>query len=223
MSTEKPLTISASSLSLYQDCQRCFWLQLKQKKRRPAGPFPSLPGGIDRVMKSYFDRFRITGLPPELKGKFEGRLFSDQEKLNNWRMWQRGLAYYDKQKHAQFVSALDDLLIDQDGKHVPLDFKTKGGQVKEGAEEYNRLQLSSYALLLEENHLTTAGYGLLMFVWPREVQDGLVIPFDVELRKVKTEPQDAKKLFYEAVDFLNGPTPPHVESCAFCQWNLYNN
>lgn len=220
MPTDKPLTISASSLSLYNDCKRCFWLQVKAKRRRPSGPFPSLPGGIDRVMKDYFDRYRATGLPPELKGKFNGRLYPDQDKLKNWRMWQRGLTYYDKEKHAQFVSALDDLLVDQNGRHVPLDFKTKGAEVKEGAEEYNRLQLDSYALLLEENHMSTAGYGLLMFLWPSEVRDGLVIPFNLEFRRLETDPSAAKKLFYEAVDFLNGPQPPHVESCAFCQWNL---
>lgn len=220
MPTEKPLTISASSLTLYNECKRCFWLQVKGKKRRPSGPFPSLPGGIDRVMKDYFDHYRTAGLPPELQGKFEGRLYPDQDQLKNWRAWQRGLAYYDRDKHAQFVSALDDLLVDQSGQHVPLDFKTKGAEVKEGAEEFNRLQLASYALLLEENHMPTAGYGLLMFVWPQQVRDGLVIPFSWELRRVETDPQVAKKLFYEAVDFLNGPTPPHVESCAFCQWNL---
>ncbi|MFY9484735.1 MAG: PD-(D/E)XK nuclease family protein [Patescibacteria group bacterium] len=220
MPTDKPLTISASSLSLYNECKRCFWLQLKQKRRRPSGPFPQITNGIDRVMKAYFDRYRGKGLPPELSGTFEGQLFPDQEKLDNWRAWQRGLAYYDKEKHAQFVSALDDLLLDNEGRHVPFDFKTKGAQVKEGAEEYNRLQLSCYALLLEENHLPSAGYGILMFVWPREVQDKLIIPFDQEMRRVETDPVAAKKLFYEAVDFLNGPAPAHVESCAFCAWNL---
>lgn len=215
----KPLTISATSLGLFLECKRCFWVQLKNGNRRPSGPFPALPGGIDRIMKTYFDKFRGKSLPPELNGKVEASLFPDQEKLDNWRMWQRGLAYYDKDKNAQFVSALDDLLVDTDGRYIPFDFKTKGAQVKEGAEKYNQLQINVYALLLEENRMETAGYGILMYLWPKEVQENLMIPFDMELRKVKTDSVSAKKLFYEAIDFLSGPTPAHIDDCKFCQWN----
>lgn len=207
-------------MKLFLECKRCFWLQVKQGLRRPSGPFPALPGGIDRVMKEYFDKYRSQGLPPELEGKIDARLFGDQEKLNNWRMWQRGLAYFDKDKNAQFVSALDDLLVDPKGRYIPFDFKTKGAQVKEGAEQYNQLQLNAYALLLEENQMETAGFGVLMYLWPKEVNNDLVIPFAMELRRVNTDPQAVKKLFYEAVRFLNGPSPSHVEDCKFCQWNL---
>lgn len=215
----KPVTISATSLSLYLECKRCFWMQIKNGRRRPSGPFPALPGGIDRVMKEYFDSFRGKGLPPELIGKIDAELFSDQEKLNNWRMWQRGLAYFDKTKNAQLVSALDDLLVDGNGKYIPFDFKTKGAQVKEGAEKYNQLQIDTYALLLDENRMEIAGFGILMYLWPKGVNDNLIIPFAMELRRVNTDPAFAKKLFYEAIEFLNGPTPPHVEDCKFCQWN----
>lgn len=218
--TEKPITISATTLALFNDCKRCFWLQVRQKIRRPSGPFPALPGGIDRVLKKYFDDYRVQGLPPELEGKVDAKLFPDQVKINNWRMWQRGLAYYDKNLNAQFVSALDDLLVDVDGKYVPFDFKTKGAQVKDGAEIYNQLQMSAYSFLLQANRMETSGYGILMYLWPKEVLKNWVIPFEIELRRVQTYPDEIKKQFKQAVSFLHGPPPSHVEDCAFCQWNL---
>ena len=40
---------------------------------RPRGIFPSLPSGMDRVIKTYFDHYRGS-LPPELVGEVEGKL-----------------------------------------------------------------------------------------------------------------------------------------------------
>ena len=52
-----PYKLSPSSLSLLSDCPRCFWLQLNKGVKRPEGIFPSLPSGIDRILKDHFDRY----------------------------------------------------------------------------------------------------------------------------------------------------------------------
>lgn len=49
--------LSPSSLNLMLECPRCFWLQLVKKEKRPDTPFPSLPSGMDKVLKEHFDRF----------------------------------------------------------------------------------------------------------------------------------------------------------------------
>ena len=60
--------LSPSSLCLMEDCPRCFWLQFNKNIRRPNGIFPSLPSGMDRVLKAHFDSFRDKNeLPSELK------------------------------------------------------------------------------------------------------------------------------------------------------------
>jgi hypothetical protein len=51
---------SSSTLKLLHECPRCFWLHFHGKKR-PATIFPSLPGGMDAVLKDHFDRFRKEG------------------------------------------------------------------------------------------------------------------------------------------------------------------
>ena len=64
-----PYKLSPSSLSVLKECPRCFWLQVNKKIRRPIGAFPSLPGGMDRILKTHFDSFRSREeLPPDEKG-----------------------------------------------------------------------------------------------------------------------------------------------------------
>ena len=64
--------LSPSALGLFKNCPRCFWLEKVKNIKRPRGIFPSLPGGMDAVIKTYFDTFRAKKeLPPELDGKIE--------------------------------------------------------------------------------------------------------------------------------------------------------
>ena len=49
------------------DCPRCFWLAQHNIWKRPPGIFPSLPSGMDKILKEHFDKFMEKGeLPPEL-------------------------------------------------------------------------------------------------------------------------------------------------------------
>ena len=79
-----PYKFSPSSLSLLKDCSRCFWLNFNKEIKRPDSIFPSLPSGMDRVLKAHFDSFRDRKLlPPELK-EFNGdiKLFDNVELLD---------------------------------------------------------------------------------------------------------------------------------------------
>jgi len=59
--------LSPSALNLMKECPRCFWLAQHKVWKRPAGIFPSLPSGMDKILKIHFDKFRDKGqLPPEL-------------------------------------------------------------------------------------------------------------------------------------------------------------
>ena len=86
----KPLSLSPSSISLFLDCPRCFWLHHNKKKRRPGGPFPSLPSGMDKILKIHFDKHREKGTKPQEADKFDGKLFEDTEKF---KVWQNNLKF----------------------------------------------------------------------------------------------------------------------------------
>jgi hypothetical protein len=84
-----PYTLSNSSLSLMEDCNRCFYLDKHKLWKRPNGIFPSLPSGMDMILKRHFDSYINKGrLPPELGKELDPRhykLYKDKAKLNEWR------------------------------------------------------------------------------------------------------------------------------------------
>jgi hypothetical protein len=86
------VSLSPSSLKLFKECPRCFWIQFNKGIKRPNGAFPTLPSGMDRILKNHFDSFRDKGLlPPELQ-KLEGvKLFDDVKLLEVWRNNLKGI------------------------------------------------------------------------------------------------------------------------------------
>jgi len=106
--------ISPSSMNLVEECPRCFWLQLVKREKRPETPFPSLPSGMDKMLKEHFDRFmEKNALPPELiyHGKHDYQLFDDKELLKKWRNNLKGIEYYDENADILLHGAIDNILV----------------------------------------------------------------------------------------------------------------
>ncbi|MBI3956717.1 MAG: PD-(D/E)XK nuclease family protein [Candidatus Kerfeldbacteria bacterium] len=215
-----PIRLSPSTgLNLYSECPRCFYLHHAKRVQRPRGIFPSLPGGMDLVIKDYFDHYRGS-LPPELDGKVPGALLDDAQLLARWRNWRTGPEYHDAQRNATLFGALDDCLV-VGGAYVPLDYKTKGSAPHDGdGERYYQLQLDSYSLLLQESGYPVADFSYLVYYFPKQVNAGGMVTFTVQPMRVATDPKRARKTFERAVDLLRGKdVPTHHVSCAFCSWN----
>ncbi|MBI2675198.1 MAG: PD-(D/E)XK nuclease family protein [Candidatus Aenigmarchaeota archaeon] len=212
------ITLSPSSLSLMEECRRCFWLQVNKGIRRPEGPFPSLPSGMDRVLKNYFDGYRKNGmLPPELAGKAEGVLFPDFDKLNEWRSNRNGLRYKTN-NGAVLMGVLDDLLLENSGKYAPIDFKTRGHPLKENTHTYYQLQMDIYSFLLERNGMQQAGHAFLIFYHPKAAEENGKVSFNVETVKMGTEPARGEAVFLDGISALSKELPEANSSCGFCRW-----
>lgn len=212
------LRLSASTLGLFRECPRCFWLLIRGDLRRPSGPFPSLPGGIDQHLKDYFDKYR-GGLPPELSGKVSGVLMRDLDNLKNWRNWQTGLSYREESLGVEITGAFDDCL-EHDGAYVPVDFKTRGWAPKEGTTAYYEDQLDVYTLLLDRNSYTTKNQAVLVYYYPKNVREGGSVLFEVEPETVPTHPEHAWQLVGRAVALVRGLIPNPAAECEFCAWQL---
>src|SRR3989338_9347162 len=121
-----PYSFSPSTLNLLKDCHRCFWLHFNKGIKRPEGIFPSLPSGMDRILKIHFDSFMEKGqLPPELCDNSECKglkLFDDKEKLEEWRNNKKGIKWADENGNL-FKGAIDNLLK-KGNKLIVLDYKT---------------------------------------------------------------------------------------------------
>lgn len=211
------IRFSPSALNLFLDCQRCFWLEKNKGIKRPRGIFPSLPGGMDLVIKKYFDGYRINNdLPPEIKGKVTGRLFPDLNILEKWRNWRNSdLRYEDKESNAILVGALDDCLV-ADNRYIPLDYKTRGSELSEDPRKYYQNQLDCYCLMLESKGFKTAGLAYLVYYWPEEVQGNGMVRFHVEPIKIETNIESAKKTIRAAANLLSISMPASNPSCEYC-------
>ncbi|MBN1544924.1 PD-(D/E)XK nuclease family protein [Candidatus Woesearchaeota archaeon] len=207
---------SPSTLSLLKDCPRCFWLAFRKGVKQPAGIFPSLPGGMDRVLKKYFDGFRGHGLPPELSSLKGVELFADSDKLSEWRNNWKGIQWTDKKGNI-FRGAVDDIL-QKGSKLIVLDFKTRGAAVKEETPGYYQDQMDIYNLLFRKNGIQTEDYAYLLFYYPDKVGKDSNVHFNTELIKLKTDVKNAEKIFKEAVKVLEGPEPPASEECEYCAY-----
>lgn len=211
----KQLKLSPSSISLFLDCPRCFWLHFNKKIRRPSGAFPSLPAGMDKILKEHFDKHRINGvIPQEIDGDFKGKLFSDVGKLDVWRNNRRGLEYVDPSSKIILMGALDDLFVTDSGLYAPLDFKTRGYPLKEDTHEHYQHQMDIYSFLLEKNGMKSAGYAILLFYHPKKVNENHNIEFYVEPIKVKTSIANGERIFMNAVKCLSGNEPN--KKCDWC-------
>lgn len=215
----KEIKLSPSALSLFKDCPRCFWLEKVKNIKRPRGIFPSLPGGMDRVIKAYFDTYRTKQtLPPELRThQFEGlSLFENHAQLERWRSWRTGLRFEEGEN--SLSGALDDLLVKGD-RYIPFDYKTKGSPTnEEDAVKYYQTQLDCYALMLEANGMPTAGYGFLLYYSPKTVADQGQVFFEVQPIRIPTDIERAKELFRRALVALTGAAPKASEKCEYCKW-----
>jgi CRISPR/Cas system-associated exonuclease Cas4 (RecB family) len=210
------LTLSPSTLGLFKECPRCFWVHIKHGHKRPMGPFPSLPSGLDLLIKAYFDQFRGS-LPLELEGKVDGVLFEDLKLLEKWRDWRKGLRVVDPKSKVELVGALDDCLVSE-GYFIPLDYKTRGFDLKDDSMNYYKHQLDLYTLMLDRNGYKTRGEAYLLYYIPKTLKSGKLVEFEVTPLKVETSIDDARKLIRDAIKLLEGPIPPHHEGCEFCRW-----
>jgi len=106
-----PYKFSPSSLSLLKECPRCFWLAFNKDVKRPAGIFPSLPSGMDKILKIHFDAFMKKGLlPPELSSLKGISLFDDKALLDEWRNNFKGVRWTDSSGNL-IHGAVDNILV----------------------------------------------------------------------------------------------------------------
>lgn len=204
-----------------EECPRCFWLHHNKGKKRPAGIFPSLPSGMDRILKIHFDKFRDKGkMPPELKTKeCEGcKLFDNKELLEEWRNNRKGISFADKQGNI-LHGAVDNLLV-KGKKLIVLDYKTRGFPLKDDTAEHYQNQLDIYNFLLRKNGYDTEDFSFLLFYYPKEVLESGAVIFDTKLIKMKVDVDDAEKLWKKALKLLDGPCPKkhEDEQEEICQW-----
>ncbi|MDP3710688.1 MAG: PD-(D/E)XK nuclease family protein [bacterium] len=213
------IKISPSGISSLLECPRCLWMQYNEAIKRPRGIFPSLPDGMDNVFKKYFDEFREQGgLPPEIEGKVDGKLFPDLKKLNQWRNFdfgRGGIRTTVPEFNMVVAGAIDDLLVAPDGRYIPFDFKTRGYPTKEDTHEHYRCQLDLYALLFEKNGMPVSDHGYLLFFWPETYSLGMA-NFKTNLIRMDVSPSRGFTILDKAYRIITSSKPESHKECEYC-------
>src|SRR3989344_4920546 len=200
------IKLSPSTISLFLECPRCFYLQIVKGIKRPQGIFPSLPSGMDKILKEHFDRFMSQEkLPPELKEIKDCKLFDDKEKLKIWRSNLKGISY--QEDDILLHGAIDNLLVKKD-KLIVLDYKTRGFPLKADTHEYYQTQMDLYNFLLEKNGYSTEDFTYLLFYYPSHVKETGEVIFNTKLKKIKTSSKNGEKVFKDAVDCVLSKEEP---------------
>lgn len=213
---EMPFKLSPSSLNLMKECPRCFWLTQHKVWKRPTGIFPSLPSGMDKILKEHFNNFRDKGkLPPELcnDNRCEDmKLFPDKELLKVWQNNLKGIQFEDEKGNI-LKGAVDNILM-KGKKLIVLDYKTRGYALKEDTADHYQDQLDIYNFLLRKEGYDTEDYAFLLFYIPKEVTETGEVIFDTSLVKMKINPKNAERIFNDAINLLNSDCPK--DSCEWC-------
>ncbi len=216
---EQTFKLSPSSLNLFLECPRCFWLGKHKVWKRPSSPFPQLPNGMDRILKAHFDRFRARGeLPPEIKDHHHTKglkLFNNEELLKEWRSNFKGIKFIDKEGNI-LAGAVDNILVNEK-KLIVLDYKTKGHPIKDEIEAGNgyQNQLDIYNFLLRNNGYKTENYAFLLFYYPDKVLETGEVIFNTFLARRDINPDNGESIFNNAIKLLNEDCPSN--SCEWCK------
>lgn len=214
--TNTILKLSPSSLSTLKDCPLCFWLDKNKNISLPGGIFPSLPSGMDSVLKKHFDAFREKGaIPEELKGTGT-KLFKDMDLLKVWRSNFKGVRWQDKK--GNILHGAVDEILEKDGKLIVLDFKTRGFPCKDDTHEHYQDQMDIYNFLLRKNGFETEDYAYLLFFHPTHIEPDGDFGFERTLKKIDINVKNAERIFTSAIKCLEGLEPKASRDCGICEF-----
>lgn len=203
-------------MGLLEECPQCFWLHVVKGQTRPSGPFPSLPSGVDKLLKGHFDSYRAKGhLPPELAALDGACLFNDLVKLDPWRSNFKGIQH--QEGDVLLKGAIDELL-EKDGKFIVLDFKTRGFALKDDSHKYYVNQLNLYNYLFRKNGYDTGDYSYLLFYIPEKINGHGEFMFQTHLVKMPVNIDGAEKLVQKAISVIHDDLPASGPECGFCKW-----
>lgn len=218
----KHLQLSRAQLQLFTDCPRCFWLVNRHGVKQPKGYPLALNIAMDQLLKAEFDEFRAAGtLHPLLaQNRIDAKLFSDTEKLNEWRNNFRGLRWADAKSGHTLYGAVDDVLEFPDDALAILDYKSSGAKEAHIYDSY-QLQIDVYTFLLQRLGYRTAPQAYFAFFMAVK-SDGFKgrLPFRAELVAVTPQPERVHKLFKDAVATVQSDQEPASgAACDVCRWD----
>ena len=172
-----PFKVSRTKIELFTQCQRCFWLDLRLKIKRPSGPPFNINKAIDELFKKEFDTYRKKGEPhPLMSDNGVDAVPFQHADLDKWRHNFTGVVYVHKETNFHVFGAVDDVWVDKKGNLIVVDYKATAKDKpvtalgpKGGWQDMYRRQMEVYQWLLRQNGFDVSDTGY--FVYATGTQD----------------------------------------------------
>jgi hypothetical protein len=202
---------------LWDECQRCYYLQHTGKLKRPKAPMPAIFGKIGRLMDGFFRGRDVAEIAPSLPpGVFE---------LGEKQIQSAPLTLPGTSSRCFISGRFDSVVSFKGGGYAVIDFKTSAVK-PENLIKYAR-QLHAYALALEQSApgkprlapITRLGLFVVEPSGMRLENGGYVLettPLWMEVQR-----DDAAFLSFLAtiVKTLDQPEPPPADpDCVYCAY-----
>jgi CRISPR/Cas system-associated exonuclease Cas4 (RecB family) len=186
-----PFKVSRSKIELFMQCQRCFWLDVRMKIKRPSSPPFNINKAIDELFKKEFDTYRAKGEPHPLitDNQIKAIPYAHKE-LDKWRENFVGVVHLHESTNLHIFGAVDDVWINDNDELIVVDYKAtaKDKPVKslgvEGTwQDMYRRQMEIYQWLLRANGFKVSDIGYFVYATGTTDREGFnnVIDFETHV------------------------------------------
>ena len=212
--------LSPSQLTFaWDECPRCFYLDVVLGIKRPATAFPKVFSRIDSLMKHLFMDKPTSAISPGLP---PGRVAMQGKWINSAPIRFDGI-----EASCYLKGAFDSVLAFEDGTYAVIDFKTSSPSSAHVA-FYGR-QLSAYAYALEhpgEKGLAVSPISKLglLYLDPVDIEHGsdhkrIIYGGEVTWQEILKDEAGFLDFIKGVLTLLSQPEPPPApETCGFCAY-----
>lgn len=168
--------VSRSKIELFKQCQRCFWLDIRLKIKRPSSPPFQINKAIDELFKKEFDVYRAQAKPHPLMTDNQIKAVPYQHKdLDTWRHNFTGVATVHEPTNLHVFGAVDDIWVNDNNQLIVVDYKatSKNSEITLDADwqiGYKR-QMEVYQWLLRANGFEVSDTGYFVYANGRQDLD----------------------------------------------------
>lgn len=226
-SESSPFKISRSSIELFVDCPRCFYLDRKLGVGRPPGyPF-NLNSAVDALLKKEFDHYRAEAKAhPLMTANGVNAIPYTHADLDKWRENFVGIQFHHVTTNLIITGAVDDVWVNSSGELIVVDYKatSKKDEITALNEDWHmgyKRQMEIYQWLLRQlgHKVSNTGY------WVYANGDKSLNRFDGKLHfRMTVIPYEGNDLWVESTIqnikkcLDSKDIPPKNVDCDFCAY-----
>lgn len=216
--------LSRSKIDLFNECQRCFYLDNKIGVKRPSFPPFNLNIAVDLLLKKEFDNYRSLKKPHPIMqdNGVEAIPFSHSD-LDSWRENFEGVQFKHEPTGLTISGAVDDLWVNEKQEIIVVDYKSTSKQEEitlddEWKDAYKR-QIDVYQWLLRQKGFEVSETAYFLYANALQDQKDFSgqLKFDLTLHKYIGHPEWVEPIIFKIKEVLEKDELPEFSpTCEYC-------